>query len=146
MSVDRLWVGNDPIDVADVCEGLADDALGGVSVFLGRVRSPNACQEVHYLDYEGYDEMILAEMSTIADELRSQFGELRVAMLHRLGRLKPGEVSLAVAVASPHRAAALSACAACVEAVKERLPVWKLEVGEAGSHYVAGSSVAGEVL
>lgn len=144
--MDHFWVGTEPVDVADVCERLADDALGGVALFLGRVRSPNAGQQVYYLEYEGYQEMILSEMADIAAELRSRFGELRLAMLHRLGRLEPREISLVVAVASPHRAAALSACAAGVEAVKNRLPVWKLEVGATGSTYVAGTSTAGEVL
>lgn len=144
--MDELWVGQDPIALDDVTAQLSDETMGGVAVFLGRVRSPNAGQTVYYLEYEGYDEMILAVMGEIAAELRSAYGELRVAIHHRLGRLEPGEVSLAVAVAAPHRAAALSACARGVEAVKLRLPVWKLEVGANGSSYVTGAAVASEVL
>jgi|SRR5690606_27845775 len=144
--MDDLWVGSEPIDLAKATAGLGDESLGGVAVFLGRVRSPNAGQAVHYLDYEGYDEMILAEMAAIAAELRAAHGPLRVAIHHRLGRLHPGEVSLAVAVAAQHRAAALAACSAGVEAVKLRLPVWKLEVGAEGSSYVAGSTGAAEAL
>lgn len=144
--MDDLRVGTAPIDLATVTAGLDDASLGGVAVFLGRVRSPNAGQTVHYLEYEGYEEMILAVMAEIATELREAHGDLRVAMHHRLGRLEPGAVSLAVAVAAPHRAAALGACAAGVESIKQRLPVWKLEVGAQGTSYVAGTTAAGEVL
>jgi molybdopterin synthase catalytic subunit len=144
--VDDLWVGLELIDLDALTATLADDSMGGVAVFLGRVRSPNGGQTVHYLEYEGYDEMILAVMGEIAAELRAAHGDLRVAIHHRLGRLEPGVVSLALAVAAPHRAAALSACAQGVEAVKLRLPVWKLEVGSNGSSYVTGSARASEVL
>ena len=144
--MDNLWVGTAPILLDAVTAGLEDERLGGVGVFLGRVRSPNAGQVVYHLEYEGYEEMILAVMAEIAAELRSEFGELRAGIHHRLGRLVPGEVSLAVAVAAPHRGSALRACAAGVEAVKLRLPVWKREVGAGGSAYVAGSTAAGEVL
>jgi len=144
--VDVLWVGEAPITLDSVTAGLEDERYGGVAVFLGRVRSPNAGQDVHYLQYEGYEEMILAVMAEIAGQLRAEFGELHVGMHHRLGRLEPGEVSLALAVAAPHRQAALSACAAGVEAAKVRLPVWKLEVGALTTSYVAGTSEAADVL
>lgn len=147
---DDLWVGTEPIDVARVAAALEDESLGGVAMFLGRVRSPNDGQVVSYLDYEGYDAMILATMATLADEARTTYGgpdgRMLVAIHHRLGRVYPGEVSMAVAVAAAHRAAALSACAAVVEEAKRRLPIWKLEVGDGGARYVAGVAVAGEVL
>lgn len=144
--MDDLWAGTEPIDLTNVTAKLEDESMGGVAVFLGRVRSPNAGQTVYYLEYEGYHEMVIAVMAEIAGELRATHGELRVALHHRLGRLEPGEVSLAVAVAAPHRRAALRACADGVEAVKLRLPVWKLEVGEDGSSFVAGAAAAAEVL
>ena len=77
------------------------------------------------------------------DELH---GPTRWAMQHRLGRLEPGTVSLAVVVATPHRAAAFAACELAVEECKRRLPVWKLEVTDAGSGFVAGSSTAAPTL
>lgn len=147
---DDLWVGTAAIDVARVAAALEDEILGGVAMFLGRVRSPNQGQVVRYLDYEGYETMVLATMASLADEARTTYGggagRLLVAIHHRLGRVHPGEVSMAVAVAAAHRAEALSACAAVVEEAKRRLPVWKLEVGDAGARYVAGVAVAGEVL
>ena len=150
MNRDEVWVGTDPIDIARVAASVHDEALGGVGMFLGRVRSPNGGHVIHHLDYEGYEDMILATMSAIADELRAEHGgdaeRMLVAIYHRLGRLLPGEVSLAVAIATPHRATALAACAAAVEKLKRRLPVWKQEVDDAGSRYVTGTSVAGEVL
>src|SRR5690606_3971937 len=72
VSPDETWVGTDPIDIARVAASVHDEALGGVGMFLGRVRSPNGGHVVHHLDYEGYEDMILGTMAAIADELRAE--------------------------------------------------------------------------
>ena len=143
---DVYLIGPEPIELAPLVASLDDPALGGVAVFLGRVRSPNAGALVRYLEYEGYDELALRTFADIAGQLRARHGPSRYAMQHRLGRLAPGEVSLAVVVATPHRAAAFAACAEAVEECKRRLPIWKLEVTERGSHYVPGSATAAPTL
>lgn len=143
---DLYRIGNEPIELVALLAALEEPSLGGVAVFLGRVRSPNAGAQVRYLEYEGYEELALRTFAQIAEQLRARHGPSRYAMQHRLGRLAPGEVSLAVLVATPHRAAAFAACAEAVEECKRRLPVWKLEVTERGSHYVAGNATAAPTL
>lgn len=143
---DLYLVNTEPIDLPLLLDAVDDPSLGGVAAFLGRVRSPNAGVLVRYLEYEGYEELALRTFADIANELRVRHGHCKWAMHHRLGRLSPGAVSLAVVVATPHRAAAFAACAQAVEECKRRLPVWKLEVTERGSQFVAGSATAATTL
>lgn len=146
MADDLFLVGGEAVTLGPLLDAVADPALGGVAIFLGRVRSPNRGLEVSYLEYEGYVELALKTLADIAAQMRERHGHGKWAMQHRLGRLQPGEVSLAVVVASPHRAAAFAACEHAVEECKRRLPVWKLEVTEAGAAYVHGDSSAAPTL
>lgn len=146
MAHDLFLVGPQAVHLAPLLEAVSEPAFGGVAVFLGRVRSPNQGVAVRYLEYEGYPELALRTFADIAAETSEAHGPARWAMQHRLGRLEPGEVSLAVVVATPHRGAAFAACEQAVEECKRRLPIWKLEVTAAGSRYVAGTSSAAPTL
>lgn len=143
---DRLEVGQTALSPAQLAAAIRTDACGAVASFVGTVRSPNRGQVVHYLEYEGYEAMIVAEMQRIADELKEGFGVVSVALAHRLGRLEVGEASIVVAAASAHRRAALAAVDRGIDLCKERLPVWKREVTAAGAVWVEGATGAGPVL
>jgi len=164
---DLLAVTEEPIDLSALFSAVGAPGLGATASFVGTVRSPNRGKQVSYIDYEGYGELINTVMAEIAAEARDRFASggspeasagstvaaaagaasLRVAVVHRLGRIFPGEASLAVVIASVHRRSALEACAFVVEACKERLPVWKLEVTAGGSaEYVAGVTKAAPTL
>lgn len=143
---DLLGVTRDAIDVTALMAALAEPAFGATAAFLGSVRTPNRGVEVRFIDYEGYDAMIERELLRLAGEARANVPIGRLALVHRLGRLLPGEISLAVLVASPHRDAALGACQDLVEAIKARLPVWKYEVGPERAAFVPGRTDAGPTL
>lgn len=166
-SGDTLLVTRAPLDVAGLLADLTNARLGATAAFVGSVRSPNGGRDVAHLEYEAYEEMAVAEMLRIVTELRpaapaardATLEELaqpspvaadpssRVVIAHRLGRVVPGEASLVVAVATPHRAQALTACAELVEACKARLPIWKLEVlADGARRYVPGVSGAAPPL
>ncbi|MDQ3396935.1 MAG: molybdenum cofactor biosynthesis protein MoaE [Deinococcota bacterium] len=119
---------------------------GALACFFGTVRSPNAGSEVAYIDYEGYESMMRRQMEVIAAEARERHDLGRVVIAHRLGRLLPGEASIAIVVASRHRLEALAACHYCIDRSKELLPVWKYEVSGEGGSWLAGSSAAAEPL
>lgn len=121
-------------------------AYGAVTSFVGTVRSPNRGQTVRYIDYQGYDAMMYTQMRVLAGELRARFDLGGLVIAHRLGRLGPGEASIAIVVASPHRRDSLEACHAAIDRAKALLPVWKYEVTEQGEGWVAGSSQAAEPL
>jgi molybdopterin synthase catalytic subunit len=113
------------IDVAALQDVAASD--GALCLFLGVVRNENDGRPVVRLEYEAYEEMALPMMEEIAAEARGRFGVSDVRIVHRLGRLEVGEVSVAVAAASPHRAEAFAACRHAIDTLKARVPIWKKE-------------------
>ncbi len=143
---DVFIVTEDVLELAALSSQARTAAWGAQASFIGTVRSPNAGEVVTHIDYEGYDSMILTQMQQVAKELRNQFEVGKVVIAHRLGRLFPGDTSIAIVIASAHRREALAACSACIDLCKERLPVWKYEVTEAGATWVDGSSQAAQPL
>jgi len=137
----RLLLTRDPLDLSTLSSEVGDARSGAIASFVGTVRSPNLGREVFWIDYEGYDAMIQAELERIASELRAAFPLLGLALAHRLGRCLPGEASIAVVACSPHRAAAFDACREALERCKARLPIWKHESDETGAHWVDGRVV-----
>ena len=129
-----------------IAEDIRSDTHGAVALFVGTTRSPNRGQIVEHLEYEAYEAMVPREMERIAAELRSAFGDVSIGLVHRLGRVGVGEPSIVIAIASPHRRAALDACARGIDLCKERLPIWKREVTADGASWVEGSSRAARVL
>ena len=104
---------------------VARDAAGAVVGFAGIVRNHDAGREVLHLDYSAHPhaEQILFEV--LAEVAAAAPGVHAIAASHRVGRLQIGDAALVAAVAAEHRAAAFETCARLVDAVKERLPVWK---------------------
>lgn len=143
---DHLVVSREPLELAALFALVAAPACGASASFVGTVRSPNGGAVVRHIDYEGYEPMIVRQMRSIAAELRGRYELGGVAMAHRLGRLAPGEASIAVVISAPHRREALAACQEAIERAKVLLPVWKREASEAGERWVAGSSAAAEPL
>lgn len=117
------------------------DSCGGIVTFLGVVRDrANDGEAVNGLSYEAYDSMACEEFRRVAEEARERFGEVNLAIVHRIGDLAVGEIAVAVVAASRHRAAAFDACEFAIDAVKARAPIWKKERYLDGS----GSWVANE--
>jgi molybdopterin synthase catalytic subunit len=139
-------VTRDPIDLSVLVPLISATEFGAIATFLGLVRSPNNGKVVLYIDYEGYESMMEAQMQSIATELREDFNIGQVVIAHRLGRLQPGDTSIAVLVSGRHRKETLAACAAGIDRIKERLPVWKHEATTQGTNWVPGTNVAGKTL
>ena len=106
---------------------------GAAVIFIGTVRDVNEGRAVSGMEYTAYEAMARRELAAIADEAADRFGAEEIAVEHRLGTLALGEVSVAVAVAHAHRAAAFEAARYVIEELKRRVPIWKLE------HYVDGT-------
>jgi molybdopterin synthase catalytic subunit len=117
----------EPIDFAALTEAVRDPHCGAVCLFLGTVRDLTGEHVTVYLDYEAYAPMAEKKLAEIEAEVRRRWAVGGVAMAHRLGRLGVGEVSVAVAVSCPHRAAAFDAARFAVDALKELVPIWKKE-------------------
>ena len=89
-----------------------------------------------HLEYEAYEHMALAKLSEIAAEIRDRWEVEDVAISHRLGRLEIEDISLVVAVASPHRKDAFEASQYSVDRIKEIVPIWKKEYFEGGEVWI----------
>jgi molybdopterin synthase catalytic subunit len=106
------------------------------------VREATRGRRVLHLEYEAYAPMAERTMAQIGNEIGSKWPVDAVAILHRVGRLQVGEMSVAIAVAAPHRREALEACSYAIDRLKELVPIWKKEVFEDGEVWVGhhGSS------
>ena len=121
-------ITSNEIELGDVIRAVEAGDAGAIVHFLGVVRNNTEGREVSYLEYEAYPPMAEKKMAEIAQEIHEKWGLDRVAMIHRVGRLEIGEVSVAVAVASPHRKEAFEACHYVMNRLKQIVPIWKREV------------------
>ena len=113
------------------------DTNGAVVTFLGTTRLYTGGKRVLYLEYEAYRPMAERKLEEIVRDIRNRWNIWNAAIVHRMGRLEIGEISLVVAIASPHRKEAFLACHQAVDLLKETVPIWKKEVYEDGSRWVA---------
>ena len=116
-----------PIDPAALLASVASDGCGAVMLFLGTVRRSPDDGEVEGIEYSAYPEMAESEFGRIQDEARGRGPEARIAIPHRTGYLATGEASIAIAVATPHRAEAYDCSRFVIEETKKRVPIWKKE-------------------
>ncbi len=117
----------EPIDFHALTESVRDPHCGAVALFLGTVRDLTGEQVTVFLDYEAYAPMAEKKLAEIEEAIRKRWNVKHVAMVHRLGRLGVGDVSVAVAVSAPHRGEAFDACRFAVDTLKELVPIWKKE-------------------
>ncbi len=128
------------IDVAALQARVAHAGAGAVLTFAGAVRDHKQGRRVLRIHYEAYEPMARRVLERIASDVQAEWPECRVALVHRIGLLEVGEVSIAIAVSSPHRDAGFMALRAAIEAVKRDLPVWKREYFEDGAVWVQEGS------
>jgi molybdopterin synthase catalytic subunit/molybdopterin converting factor small subunit len=116
-----------PIDVGKLERMVAASALGAVVTFVGRARDrADDDRPVIELEYEVYPEMAAAVLAEIAAEAEEQWGAA-VAVVHRHGVVPIGEAAVAIVTAARHRGEAYEANRFIIEAIKQRLPIWKRE-------------------
>ena len=145
-----IHITHSPLDPDALTAAVRGDGNGAVVTFLGATRSSTRDRKVLRLEYEAYRPMADEKLEEIAGEMRRRW-PVDVALAHRLGRLEIGEISLVVAVASPHRREAFEASQYCVDRIKQIVPIWKKEYFEGGEVWVGSqqddmnSSAAAEV-
>jgi molybdopterin synthase catalytic subunit len=134
----------EPIDYHALTEAVIAPRCGAVVLFLGTVRDLTGEQVTVCLDYEAYAPMAERKLAEIEAEVRRRWPVGEVALVHRLGRLGVGEVSVAVAVSCPHRAEAFEAGRFAVDALKQLVPIWKKEhAPDGGGEWVHQSAPPG---
>ena len=129
-----------PLDLAAVVREVEDERAGAVATFTGTVRRESRGRTVLRLEYEAYEGMAESVMAEIASGLRERYELCAVAIAHRVGVVDVGEASVAVAVSAAHRQDALAACRDAIDALKEKVPLWKKEVYEGGEEWIGRGS------
>ena len=132
-----IEISHDPLEPERITSVVRNDSNGAVVTFLGTTRDNFQGKRVVTLEYEAFEEMAIKKMEEIRTELQAEFSIEDVAIAHRIGAVPIGQISLVVAVASPHRKEAFLACHKAVDRLKEIVPIWKKEVFEEGSRWVA---------
>ena len=118
---------HEPIDYFALTESVRQGNCGAVVTFLGTVRDLTGEQVTVALDYEAYAPMAEKKMAEIEADTRKRWPVGNISMIHRLGHLEVGDISVAVAVSCPHRVQAFEACRHAIDRLKELVPIWKKE-------------------
>jgi molybdopterin synthase catalytic subunit len=136
-----------PISLAEVTAWVNRPDCGAIDVFCGTVRDHSEGRPgVERLEYEAYESEVVHRLDAIAAEARRRWPEIgRVALLHRTGLLEVGEVSVMVAVSTPHRAEAFEAARWCIDTLKETVPIWKREHWSDGADWATDAHELREI-
>jgi molybdopterin synthase catalytic subunit len=129
------------LDAASLIAEVSAGNCGATAVFLGTVRNAPEDGDVTGIEYSAYPEMAEAEFGRIVAEAQAKWSGARIALRHRLGWIPVGEASIAIAVATGHRAEAYECSRFIIEETKTRVPIWKKEKLAEGSERWAGANV-----
>lgn len=130
------YLTDSPIDANALIANVMRPSDGAYVLFEGVVRNHHEGKAVESIFYDAYRPMAEKEMEKIVAEVTSQFPEVALAVLHRLGHLIVGDSSIAIVASSPHRAEAFAACRLVIDRIKETVPIWKKERGPDGEEWV----------
>jgi molybdopterin synthase catalytic subunit len=135
MNEDWIILSAEPLDAGAAATFVADARAGGIALFLGTTRAEVNPQRrpLVALDYEAYTEMAQAQLHDLARRARDRWPVLKLALMHRIGRVPLGEPSVMIAVSTPHRAEAFDACRWLIDTLKAEVAIWKKEIWEDGT-------------
>jgi molybdopterin synthase catalytic subunit len=144
----EIEVSEAPLDAGnlDVSSWIRPDC-GACDLFFGTVRARNHGREVIAVSYDAYVPLARRELQRIAEEALTQAGTHgTVVIRHRTGKLGVGELSVLIAVFTPHRAEAFQACRYVIEELKKRAPIWKKEFYRDGeTEWLKGHALCGGI-
>lgn len=121
-------------ELASLTDGNAK--VGGLAMFVGLVRDLASQGQISAMTLEHYPGMTEKRLGEIEAEARRRWPLEGVLIIHRYGRLEPGERIVLVATTSSHRQAALDSCAFLIDWLKTKAPFWKLEESAVGAQWV----------
>jgi molybdopterin synthase catalytic subunit len=134
-------IDEEPIEIGAIVTRAFRPDCGAVATFVGTTRiDESSGASVEYLEYEAYRPMADRKLEEIGTEIRKRWEVGEVAIVHRIGRVYPGEPSVVIVIASPRRGPAFEASRYAIERIKEIVPIWKREVWSDGYVWV-GSQV-----
>ena len=124
-----LKLGPEPVDEAELSrQRPLEVEMGAVVGFLGVVRQEEQGKKLEHLEYEAFAEMAEHQFHLIFDEVERRWPVHSIRLVHRLGPVEPGQVSLWVELVAPHRGEAFPACQFLIDEMKKKVPIWKKAV------------------
>ena len=126
------------LDAQEVLDALADQAAGGVTLFVGAVRDHDGGKGVTGLEYSAHP-TALDRLRAVCDEIAEKYDVHGVAAVHRVGTLAIGDAAVVVATAASHRGEAFEASKALIDRLKETVPIWKHQRFDDGSDEWVGT-------
>jgi molybdopterin synthase catalytic subunit len=130
------YLTDGPVDSRTLAAAIMRTSDGACVIFEGVVRDHHEGKGVESISYDAYRPMAEKEIAKIMDDIRTRFPDVTAAVVHRLGLLRVGETSIAIACASPHRGEAFEACRTIIDRFKQTVPIWKKERGPGGEEWV----------
>ncbi|GAA4371090.1 molybdenum cofactor biosynthesis protein MoaE [Nocardioides caricicola] len=127
-----------PLDVSEVVAALDDDASGGLTLFVGRVRDHDGGKGVDGLDYSAHP-TALDRMREICEQVAATYDVHGIAAVHRVGTLAIGDIAVIVATTTAHRGEAFDASRALIDTLKAEVPIWKHQRFADGSEEWVGT-------
>jgi len=130
-------VSGEEISLDEVRKAVEHPGAGGVCIFHGLVRDHADGKKVSRLDYEAHESLAHKEMMRVLEGVIAEHSGVRIAAVHRVGKLGIGDVAVCVAASAAHRDEAFTACRKAIDRIKETVPLWKKEWGPDGqAHWV----------
>lgn len=130
-------IQNKPLDIRQAEAFLYSSKDGGVVLFVGNIREHAKDRKVKSIFFEAYDEMVIAELERISNDLLAQFNISKIVLIHRVGEVLPGEAAVIAGIASKHRKEAFEACTELMNRMKASVPIWKKEMYEDGGEWIS---------
>ncbi len=127
-------------DLEGIIDTLAQacPSAGSIAAYIGFVKGVVEGHKVHSLDYEAYDPYAVKKLREIAEDYTRKGEACAVAIIHRVGSLKPGETTVYILVAAEPRDKAFKIAREILERVKREAPIFKLERRDDGEYWVLG--------
>ena len=125
-----------PISPELIVNKIKTDSSGCVVTYVGLIREYSRDKQVLSVEYEDSKGTAENKLQEIASEIRQKWQVNNVAICHRIGKLKVGDINLVVAIASAHRQEGFAACQYAIDQFKQKLPTQKKETYKDGSIWV----------
>ncbi len=129
------YLTDEPIDSAALARRTMRPSDGACILFEGVVRDHHDGKRVESIFYDAYRPMAEKEIEKIIDDIRTRLPVVNIGVIHRLGHLRVGDVSITIVTSSPHRAEAFEASRMLIDRIKETVPIWKKERGPGGEEW-----------
>lgn len=132
----HVVLSDQPLSLDRCIAAVSGPGMGGIVTFTGMVRLHSRGTTIDHLEYEAYAPMAIKVMTQLCEEIEAEVAGALIAVEHRVGNLAIGEIAVVIAAAAPHRAEAFTACRAMIDRLKDRVPIWKKEIGTGGEEWV----------